>query len=590
MRVSDYIANVLSSEGICTLFSITGGFAMHLNDSFGTHPGLQVYYNHHEQSCGYAAVGYTKTNGIPSAVCATAGAATTNCVTPCLIAYQDSVPVLFLTGQVKTMDSIRFIHARSNPALRNYAFADCDIISIVNPITKYSHELTSVAEVKSVMQTAIIALKTGRPGPVWISIPLDIQGAQIDELPLVRAPSANHADPLDPRVLSLIQSASRPIVLAGNGIKLANCREKFLRFLERYDIPAVTTLLGLDLLETDSPYFAGRVGSYGDRAGNFSIQNSDLVIVLGSSLSSGIVGYKPEWFAREAARIHVDIDSTEFLKPAFRCDVTVAMDLNQFFDSISLPNQTHSKWRETCLRWKAQWMFEMPPSTSSLLNPYPVLYDLFNRLPANKTVVSMTGSIATLVWHMFRVKAGDTFVFSGQGDMGPDLPASIGAYLASPDRPVFTIVGEGAFQFNIQELQTIVHHKMPIKMFVFNNASYGAIEITQRANFKTLHGLNSDSGVSFPDTGKIATAYGIPYIPVWKHDEIAGAFEAMMAESGPVLVEIFCCVQGRYPKLSARKLPDGSFTSLPFEDMEPFLPRDVFHQEMIVKPLSETPK
>lgn len=588
MRVSDYIANVLDSEGIHTLFSITGGFAMHLNDSFGTHPSLRVYYNHHEQACGYAAVGYSKTNSKPSAVCTTAGAAATNCVTPCLIAYQDSVPVLFLNGQVKTADTIRSIHSRANPALRNYAFADCDIISVVAPITKYSYELTSVSEVKDVLRAAMVALTTGRPGPVWISIPLDIQGAQLDETPLHKT----LPDPL-PRMLdreaglaSWMQTSTRPIVIAGNGIKLANCKEKFLAFLRRYDIPAVTTLLGLDLLETSSPYFVGRVGSYGDRAGNFSVQNSDLVLVLGSSLSSGIVGYKPEWFAREAKIVHVDIDAAEFMKPALQCHLTLPMDLNLFFDAVELPVVDRSDWRDRCLRWKQKWMFEMPPSTSSLLNPYPVLFDLFERLPSNKTLVSMTGSIATLVWHMFRVKSGDTFVFNGQGDMGPDLPASIGAYLAAPEKPVFTIVGEGAFQFNLQELQTIVHHAMPIKMIVFNNASYGAIEITQRANFKTLHGLNKESGVSFPDTGKIALAYGIPYIPVHTRDEIASALDAMSAEPGPVIVEIFCCVQGRYPKLSARKLPDGSFTSLPFEDMEPFLPREEFYTEMIVKPLS----
>lgn len=585
MRVSDYIANVLESEGIHTLFSITGGFAMHLNDSFGNNKALHVYYNHHEQSCGYAAVGYSKTNYKPSAVCTTAGAATTNCVTPCLIAYQDSVPVMFLSGQVKTNDSIRSIHSNRDSALRNYAFADCDIISIVSPITKYSHELRSVSEVKEVMQRAIYNLKHGRPGPVWISVPLDIQGAQINDAFVAPVYKSPQYTTVPNEIYSLFQESTRPIILAGNGINLANCRDAFTKFVETYKIPVVTTLLGMDVIETDSRYFAGRVGSYGDRYGNFSIQNSDLVIVLGSSLSSSVVGYKPEWFAREAKILYVDIDQSELSKPTVQT-IPIHMDLNSFFSSFAMEAKDYSNWITKCNHWKQKWMFEMPNYTNESINPYPALKVIFDMLPENKTVVSMTGSIATLVWHMNKIKKNDKFIFNGQGDMGPDTPASIGAYIADPAKPVFNIVGEGALQFNIQELQTIVHHKMPIKTIVFNNASYGAIEITQRANFKNLYGLNADSGISFPDTEKIANAYGIHYIGVRTLEDLSNAIREMIEYSGPVMLEIFCCVQGRYPKLSARKLPDGSFTSLPFEDMEPFLDRNEFYGEMIIKPLS----
>lgn len=586
MRVSDYIAKVLECEGIHTLFSITGGFAMHLNDSFGNNKALQIYYNHHEQSCGYAAVGYAKTNYKPAAVCTTAGAATTNCVTPCLIAYQDSAPVLFITGQVKTGDSIRTIHKTRDEHLRNYAFADCDIISIVRPITKYSHELTSVSEVKDVMKKAVEYLKYGRPGPVWISVPLDIQGAQIsDDIVLPEVPPDILTKDIPNEIYTLFSQSTRPVILAGNGINLSNCRKEFIEFVETYEIPVVTTLLGMDLIETSSKYFAGRIGSYGDRHGNFTIQNSDLVLVLGSSLSSGVVGYNPHWFAREAKVIYVDIDESELSKTAIKT-IPLHMNLKSFFRSFSMPRVGYSAWVAKCNHWKQKWMFEMPKITQESINPYPALKILFDMLPENKTVVSMTGSIATLVWHMNQIKKNDRFVFNGQGDMGPDTPASIGAYLADTSRPIFNIVGEGALQFNIQELQTIVHHKMPIKTIVFNNASYGAIEITQRANFKNLYGLNPDSGISFPDTGKIARAYGIDYIPVHSLDDLPNAITELIQHKDAMIVEIFCCVQGRCPKLSARKMPDGSFTSLPFEDMEPFLPRDEFYEEMIVKPLS----
>jgi acetolactate synthase-1/2/3 large subunit len=341
----------------------------------------------------------------------------------------------------------------------------------------------------------------------------------------------------------------------------------------------------MDVIETESRYFAGRVGSYGDRHGNFSIQNSDLVIVLGSSLSSSVVGYKPEWFAREAKVLYVDNDPSEISKPTIRT-IPIQMDLNSFFSSFAMVPKDYSNWIAKCNHWKNKWMFEMPIYTNEIINPYPALKVIFDILPENKTVVSMTGSIATLVWHMNKIKKNDKFIFNGQGDMGPDTPASIGAYLADPTKPVINIVGEGALQFNIQELQTIVHHKMPIKTIVFNNASYGAIEITQRANFKNLYGLNADSGISFPDTEKIAKAYGIHYMGVRTLDDLPKAIHEMIEYPGPVMLEIFCCVQGRYPKLSARKLPDGNFTSLPFEDMEPFLDRNEFYSEMIVKPLS----
>jgi acetolactate synthase-1/2/3 large subunit len=544
---------------------------------------------HHEQSCGYAAVGYAKTTYKPAAVCVTAGAATTNCATPCLVAYQDSTPVLFLSGQVKTTDTIRSIHETTNPSLRNYAFADCDIISIVKPITKYAHEIRSVGEVKQVLRDAMQALKTGRPGPVWISVPLDVQGASIDGEIMSRIPNALSLPTPDwTTITEKLRTAKRPIILAGNGINLAGCRSEFRAFVDTTKIPVVTTLLGLDLLETASPYFVGRVGSYGDRAGNFSIQNSDLVLVLGSSLSSSVVGYKPEWFARDATMVYVDTDPAELAKPQVRPIIRVQCELGDFFANITRTESGYSEWLATCGRWKQRWMFEYPPDHANGLNPYPALKCIFDRLPENKTLVSMTGSIATLVWHMNRVKANDKFIFNGQGDMGPDLPASIGAYLAAPTKPVFTIVGEGALQFNIQELQTIVHHAMPIKLLVFNNASYGAIEITQRANFKGLYGLNAESGVSFPDTGKIATAYGIPYQAVRDLADLPAGLDALLAHPGPMILEIFCCVQGRCPKLSARKLPDGTFTSLPFEDMEPFLSREEFYREMIVKPLSNS--
>jgi acetolactate synthase-1/2/3 large subunit len=581
IRVSDYIVRVLEAHGINTVFGLTGGFAMHLNDSFGK-SGFKTYYNHHEQACGYAAFGYTKTKNVPSVVCTTSGIAATNAISPCLDAYQDSVSILFLSGQVKSFDTIRAINAKTDHKLRNYAFSDSDLISMVSGITKYSYELTCVEEVKSVVQTAMTALTTGRGGPVWLSIPLDIQGSLIDEDVVPRGmPSCpQEIDLFD--VYSLLSNASRPVIIAGNGIKLANCREKFAAFVDRHRIPVVTSYLGADTIETASPYFAGRVGIYADRCGNFAVQNSDLLLVLGCRLSQAVVGYNPKTFARAAKIIYVDIDPSELAKSDYHCKVFA--DLNSFFDSFSTTVSDYSMWVAKCQHWKSKWLFELPPETDAI-NPYYAVKRIYERLPGNKITTTGSGSIAIIVNQLVNIKKGDLFIWSGHGDMGTDLPMSIGSHLADPSKAYVLFTSEGTLQFNLQEFQTIVHHKLPIKVIVFNNASYGAIEITQKTFFSNKFGVDRSSGLSFPDTEKIAAAYGIQYMSVREKADLEDGIDRMLNASGPVIFEVFVCIQTRVPKLSSRKNEDGSFTSLPFEDMEPFLSREEFHAEMIIPPI-----
>jgi len=579
--VSDYIVKILEAHGIDTMFGLTGGFAMHLNDSFGK-SRFKTYYNHHEQACGYAALGYTKTKNVPSVVCTTSGIAATNAISPCLDAYQDSVSILFLSGQVKSFDTIRAINAKTEYTLRNYAFSDSDLISMVSGITKYSHELTCVSEVKSVIQTAITALTTGRPGPVWLSIPLDIQGSLIDDdvldsISIQQLPSTDLSE-----VYYLLKNASRPLILAGNGIKLANCREKFNSFVEKYQIPVVTSYLGADLIETASPYFTGRVGIYADRCGNFAVQNSDLLLVLGCRLSQAVVGYNPKTFARAAKIVYVDIDPSEHAKSEYHCKVLT--DLNSFFNSFSTDVRDFSTWTSKCTHWKAKWLFELPPDTETI-NPYHAVKRIYDRLPENKITTTGSGSIAIIVNQLVNIKKNDLFIWSGHGDMGTDLPMSIGSHLADPSKAYVLFTSEGTLQFNLQEFQTIVHHKLPIKVIVFNNASYGAIEITQKTFFGNKFGVDESSGLSFPDTEKIAAAYGIQYMSVREKHNLDSAIDRLLETTGPVIFEIFVCIQSRFPKLSSRKNEDGSFTSLPFEDMEPFLSREEFHAEMIVQPI-----
>jgi acetolactate synthase-1/2/3 large subunit len=586
MKVGDYIVEFFYKNGINSLFTITGGFAMHLNDSFGKHGDYGIYYQHHEQACGYSAVGYSKANSRPCIVCTTAGCAATNAITPCLVAHQDSLPVLFISGQVKSTESIRKINTNSMN-LRHYAGADCDIISMVTPITKYAKEILQVSELKDVLIEAFKNLINGRPGPVWLSIPVDIQGMLIDEteIPIIIKDVENcniNKKSLDD-VYELLKASNRPLIIAGNGIKLGNCAEKCKKFLDKYEIPTVVTILATDVIENDDKLYCGKIGLIGDRSGNFALQNCDLLISLGCRMAQGIVGYREDWFAREAKIVYIDNDQNELEKNNIRYDLKINMDLNAFFDHFNYEPRNHKKWLDKCLHWKNKWLFETPDlNDKDGINPYYALKSFFGMAPENKITIASSGSIVTNVWHMVNIKSGDKFLHSSQGDMGFELTAAIGAQIAEPQKMVIPILGEGSFQLNIQELQTIVQYKLPIKVLLFNNGAYGAIQITQTNFFKNKFGVDYSSGLSFPDTEKIARAYGIRYIFAKKNEDIETALQEFIHYKDAIILEVFSCIQGRYPRLNAIKNDDGTFTNRPFEDMDPFMDREEFEKEMII--------
>ena len=589
IKVSDYIVDFFHKNGMDTLFTITGGFAMHLNDSFGNNKNYNIYYQHHEQACGYSAVGYSKTNSKPCIVCTTAGCAATNAITPCLVAHQDSLPVLFISGQVKSTESIRKINTE-NMVLRHYAGADSDIISMVTPITKYAKEILNVSEVNNVLIEAFNNLINGRPGPVWLSIPVDIQGMLIDEIevPLIKKDikQSNNVNQQElENMYELLKNAERPLIIAGNGIKLGKCGEKFTKFLEKYNIPVVVTILATDTIETCNNLYCGKIGLIGDRSGNFTMQNCDLLISLGCRMAQGIVGYREDWFAREAKIIYIDNDQNELEKNNIKYELKINMDLNLFFDSYNYGKKNYDMWLKKCLHWKNKWLFETPIDmlNTEIINPYNALKQFFSLAPKNKITLASSGSIITNVWHMVNIKKDDKFLHSSQGDMGFELPAAIGAQIAEPGKMIIPFLGEGSFQLNIQELQTIVQYKLPIKILLFNNGAYGAIQITQTNFFKNKFGVDYSSGLSFPNTEKIANAYGIKYISARKNDEIETSLQEFIDCKDAIILEVFCCIQGRYPRLNAIKNDDGTFTNRPYEDMDPFLSREEFKNEMIVK-------
>jgi acetolactate synthase-1/2/3 large subunit len=459
---------------------------------------------------------------------------------------------------------------------------------MVKPITKYASEILNLNELNSTLIEAFKNLINGRPGPVWLSIPVDIQGLLIDDMdiPIIQkdivgaAVSSNDLQVIHDELMN----AKRPLIIAGNGIKLGNCNQKFREFLKKYNIPVVVTFHGTDLIETDDPLYAGKIGLIGDRHGNFTMQNCDLLISFGCRMAQGIIGYRADWFARDAKVIYIDNDQNELEKVNLNYHLKINMDMNLFFDNYNFVTKDYSSWIQKCMHWKNKWLFETPNlSDENGINPYYALKEFYTAAPENKITIVSSGSIITNAWHMARIKTGDKFIISSQGDMGFELTASIGAQIAEPEKMVVPILGEGSFQLNIQELQTIIQYKLPIKILLFNNGAYGAIQITQTNFFKNKFGVDYSSGLSFPSTEKIAGAYGLKYIAARKNDDFKSCLEEFMNCKEAIILEVFCCIQGRHPRLNAIKNDDGTFTNRPFEDMDPFLSRDEFASEMIVK-------
>ena len=571
MKVSDYVTNFLLEKGINKCFSVTGGFAMHLNDSFGQK--MDVTYTHGEQPAGYASLGWSSYAHNPSVCCVTSGCGTTNAMTPCLIAYQDSVPVFFISGQVQVNDNIRSRGGK----IRGYFGSDCDIVECVKNITKYAFELTDPSHIQTVLDTCYRNLTTGRPGPVWLSIPVDVQSMQVPDALYNPIPLKSVTDDRLPGdFLEAWKNAKRPIVLAGNGIHLSKTKAKFKEFLRKYNLPYVVSFFGSDL----GVDYTGKVGIVGNRSGNFAIQNADLILCLGCRLAKSITGYNRDLFAREAKIIQVDIDKSEFMEEK-KVNVKIHMELDTFF-GFDLPMcDTDPKWIEKNKEWKNKWSIELPDKSGPLICPYRHLNKFFDVKGENSVVTASSGSIYCVIWHMYRCKHGDRFITSSHGDMGYEMPVAMGA--CKHGRRAYAILGDGSFQFNIQELQTIKHHNLPVTVMVFNNDGYGAIKITQNMVFKREFGTSSKSNITFCDIKKVANAYDLPYYRV-EEDEDVGYLNQ---EEGPIIVEIVCNAQGRFPRVSNKPMPDGTFKNMPHEEMSPFLDDETLDDNMFVKRIKD---
>ncbi|MGB8212226.1 MAG: thiamine pyrophosphate-binding protein [Anaerolineales bacterium] len=595
MRVSDYIAQHLVELGVQHVFMLTGGGAMFLNHAIGTHPSIKTIFNQHEQACAMAAEGYARIAGKPGVINVTTGPGGINALNGVFGAWTDSIPMLVISGQVKRETYLR---SYDLPDLRQLGDQEADIVSMVRGITKYAVTVTDPLEIRYQLEKAWYLVSAGRPGPCWLDIPIDVQSSQVDEATLkgFNTPqvSPDIQDKLRKSVsftLEKLKQASRPVILAGTGVRLAGAVELFNEVVHKLGIP-VTTAWTHDLIASDDPVFCGRPGTIGTRPGNFAVQNSDVLLILGSRLNIRQTGYTWRSFARAAYKIWVDIDPAELSKPTVRPDFPVAADAKAFLQEMSRQvNEngwdavSYSDWLVWCRERQVRYPAVLPKQRvfNGAINPYHFMEVLFEHLDADDVVVCGNATACIVPFQVAKLKLGQRlFTNSGSASMGYDLPAAIGAACARDGKRVMCLAGDGSLQLNIQELQTVIHYRLPIKIFVLNNHGYLSIRTSQKNFFGVGVGESPESGVTFPDILAVAKAYDIPALKIDMADFDSSIQEALVMP-GPVLCEVVLDPgQSFEPRQSSRQLPDGRIVSAPLEDMFPFLDREEQARNLLI--------
>jgi acetolactate synthase-1/2/3 large subunit len=590
IRVADYIFKHLADYGIRHVFLVVGGGAMHLNDALKKEKRIKYICYHHEQAAAIAAEGYARTSGNLAVVNVTSGPGGTNALTGVIGQWIDSAPVLYLSGQVKFETTIA---SCPNLYLRQLGDQEINIVDIVRPVTKYAKMITEPETIKMELEKAIKIATSGRPGPVWLDIPLNVQGAPIKKGSL-KDGNANVVLPVAEdrkvsRVIKELKKAQRPLLIAGHGIRIAEAQEEFLELVDLLNIPVVTTFNGFDLISSDAGNFIGRIGTLGSRAGNFALQNADLVICLGTRNNIRQVSYNWPSFASRAKKIIVDIDKAELHKKTVKGDILIHSDVKIFLTKLlrklSKDFKVNKTWLEWCQVRKKKYpvvLNEYKVPSKNSVHPYHFIEELTKALDNKAVVVAGNGTACVVLFQAGTVKKGQRIFWnSGCAAMGYGLPASIGATLAV-NREVVCLTGDGSIQMNLQELQTVKHYKLPIKIFVLNNQGYRSIEQTQKSFFKgNFIGCNKDSGVSFPDNSKLADLYDLKYYRIDSTSRMKRVIKEVLSNSKAVLCEVVLDKNYVFaPKLSSRKQPDGRIISSPLEDLSPFLPRDELEENM----------
>jgi len=602
IKLSDYIADFLVNNGITDMFTVTGGGSMHLNDSFGHKHGLHCTYNHNEQASAMAAEAYARVNNQIAGVCVTMGPGASNAVTGVLCGYMDSIPMLIFSGQSRYATCVR----STGLNLRTMGIQEFDITKAVECMTKYAVMVTDANMIKYHLEKALFLAKNGRPAPCWLDIPLDIQAKIIDTDALISYNPQEDIDEIkddiDDEIIDAIifklKNAQRPVLMTGNGIRLSGAHNEFLQLVKKLNVPVVNGMSSVDALDYDNPLYVGKSGGTGDRAGNFAVQNSDVLFSIGNRLSYMQIGFNDKTWARAAYKIANDIDSEELKKPYLNIDLPVVCNakvlierLNKRLSRMNIDKLFNGEqWLEKCKYWKENYPVVTESHYKNIegrTNIYAFYNELYNALKENDVLVASVGTSRVVGSQTAKIKKGQRFITNpNTASMGYCLPAAIGVCIACGSKSIACVTGEGSLQMNLQELQTIVTNKLPVKLFIINNNGYHSIRQTQTAYFKnnSLVGVGLDSNdLGFPNLEKLCSAYGIAYTSVNKSEALAGTINTVLNTQGAILCEVYVTItQKTEPKASSKKLEDGSMVSAPLEDLAPFLPREELEENMFI--------
>ena len=608
IRLADYVANFLVEHDVKDVFSVVGGGAMHLNDALGHNKGLKVTYNHHEQACAIAAEAYARLENKIAAVCVTTGPGGTNALTGVVGGWLDSIPMFIISGQVRYDTTARFALKEKGAFLRAMGDQEYDIVKSVEPMTKYAVMIEDPLTIRYHLERAWHLATSGRPGPVWIDIPVNYQGMIIEteglkgydpeEDDILLPPPVD--DAVIEKVLEKIKKAKRPVFHAGYGIRLSGAYEEFRKVLEKLNIPIVTYWNAIDLIEDEHPLYCGRAGNMGDRPGNWAIQNADLILAVGTRISIRQVGYNWKTWARAAEVIMVDVDQNEMKKPTLHVEMPIWADAKDFLKKLNeKADQKVSDdedWIRICQGWKKDYPVVLPrqwEENGRTANVYAFIKYLSSRLPENSLTAVSNGACCVVGHQAYEIQKGSRVANnSAIASMGYGLPAAIGTCIGGGRKETICLEGDGSIMMNLQELQTILTNHLPIKIFLINNNGYHSIRITQTNLFnKNFVGIGPESDdLSFPEFKKIAEAFGYRYFSAHSNEEMKSVVDAVLKLEGPVFTEIFTDTEQVWePKSSTKRLEDGTLISPPLEDLAPFLPREELEKIMIIPLIDEEP-
>ena len=567
---------------------------MHLNDALSRNKDLHAVCLHHEQACAMAAEAYCRLSGRLAAINVTTGPGGLNALNGVHGAYTDSIGMVVISGQVKRETMV----SSTNLPLRQLGDQEADIVSMVQGITKFATVLREPRDVRFVVEKALHLAGSGRPGPVWIDVPVDVQGAIIDPATLrgfePEAEASLQGDALRSavrEVAATLARAKRPVIMPGTGVRIAGAHADFLKLVELLNFPVATAFNAHDLLPDAHPCYVGKPGTVGDRAGNFAVQNADCVLVLGCRLNIRQISYNWESFAPDAVKIMVDVDAAELAKPTLNIQLPVHADLKTFLPMLTeemahyAPSPAQRDYLDWCMARRNRYPVVLPEYLDDAggVNPYIFAEALFDALGETDVIATANATACVTTFQAAKLQAGQRmFSNSGSASMGYDLPAAIGAAYAAPERRIICLAGDGSIMMNLQELQSIIAQRLNIKIFLLNNAGYGSIRQTQSAYFSdNMFGCEPTNGITFPDFQRIAAAFGFPVHRITTHAQLIGALEETLHGAGPQFCEVMIDpAQNFAPKLSSRKLEDGRMVSSPLHDMAPFLSREELAENM----------